>query len=104
MFYESYGSDLIFALLNCLSASHDTHKDLVHNLLEAIGKLLQLDLDYPDDIMGEDKVAYAVATNCDGLEIIEKLEKSVWEEVSLLSTKLLETYFNWEEFEIKSTF
>jgi len=45
----------------------------VYNLLSAIGKLLQLDLDFPDDIMGEDKVAYAVASTSEGLEIIEKL-------------------------------
>ncbi len=40
MFYESYGSDLVFALLNCINASRKTEQALLNNLLLGIGKLL----------------------------------------------------------------
>ena len=49
--------------------------------------------------MGEDTVANAVASTCEGIESIEILQSSKWEEVSSLSTKLIETYFKDEEFE-----
>ena len=79
--YQHVGRDLVPAIIFCLNNTIETNFRLLSCLLDAIGKLLQLDLNQ----MGLDSSVNNVANNfesCDCIEVIGKLLFSQSKQVS----------------------
>ena len=69
-FFDKYQDDLIYVLCDKLRPIANDHVGLLPEVMAVFHKLLMLDEQYPDELIGPDSVKTAIE-GCSGFEIVE---------------------------------
>ena len=69
-FFDKYQDDLIYVLCDKLRPIANDHASLFPEVMAVFHKLLMLDEQFPDELIGSDSVKAAIE-DCSGFEIVE---------------------------------